>query len=318
MHAIGLDIGGSKTHAMSSIGDGAAQGARTAHAFAGSANLASVGPVEAATQLDAVLADLARQGHGGPPDVVCAGSAGVDTPEGEERLRALIAARLPGARVLVVHDTHLILAAAGVQAGIAVISGTGSVAWGRTADGRVARAGGWGYLLGDEGSGYVVARGAVQHALRLADEGTAPDPLTRRLLADCGLSHIGQLLDHFYAMPERRYWAERSEVVFALADACDVTAAGLVAGAALELATLVRQVHASLRCPVGLPVVLGGGVLVHQSLLQDGVRAALTVDGLTDLRVLHRDPAEGALLLALTHHDPSSATLSISAEGEPS
>ena len=65
----------------------------------------------------------------------------------------------------IVHDTQLILAAADVQDGIALISGTGSVAWGRTPDGRTARAGGWGYLLGDEGSGYWVGRQAVRHAL---------------------------------------------------------------------------------------------------------------------------------------------------------
>lgn len=50
------------------------------------------------------------------------------------------------------HDTQLLLAAAGRDEGVALISGTGSVAWGRRRDGVHARAGGWGYLHGDEGS----------------------------------------------------------------------------------------------------------------------------------------------------------------------
>ena len=68
-----------------------------------------------------------------------------------------------------------ILAAAGLDEGIALIAGTGSVAWGRDRTGRSARAGGWGYLLGDEGSGYAVVRETVRHALRLARPG-AGDP----------------------------------------------------------------------------------------------------------------------------------------------
>ena len=68
----------------------------------------------------------------------------------------------------------------------------------------MARAGGWGYLLGDEGSGYCIAREAVRHALRLADEGQPPDRLSQRLTAACNVKRAGQLIDHFYANPERR------------------------------------------------------------------------------------------------------------------
>ena len=161
MQIVGLDIGGSKTHAVSRHRTGVVD------VFAGSANLSSVGEAEAGRQLDAILVQLAERGA---ITAVCAGAAGVDTPEAEERLRQLIASRLPVAAVKVVHDTELIPATAELTTGIALIAGTGSVAWGRDASGRVARAGGWGYLLGDDGSGYGIAREAVRHALRLADE----------------------------------------------------------------------------------------------------------------------------------------------------
>ena len=298
MHAIGLDIGGSKTHAVSYLSTAPA-GTQHAESYAASANLASVGVAEARAQLEAALAALAAQGHDGAPDVVCAGAAGVDSPAAEQRLRTLLASLLPETRVLVVHDTHLVLAAAGVRSGIAVISGTGSVAWGRTAQGRTARAGGWGYLLGDEGSGYGIARDAVRHALSRADCGLCPDALTTQLLANCGLVQPAQLLDHFYARPERRYWARQSVTVFALAAGGDLAALELVADAARSLAAVVQRVHTVLGRAPGMPVVLGGGILVNQPALRKALRGHLAAGSLTDLRVLDRHPAQGALELAL-------------------
>ena len=298
MHAIGFDIGGSKTHAVSYLSSAPA-GAAHAESYAASANLASVGPAEARAQLEAALAALAAQGHDGVPDVVCAGAAGVDSPAAEERLRALLIGLLPGARVVVVHDTHLVLDAAGVRSGIAVISGTGSVAWGRTAQRRTARAGGWGYLLGDEGSGYGIARDAVRHVLGRVDSGLGPDALTTQLLANCELVQPAQLLDHFYARPERRYWAKQSVTVFALAAGGDLAAVALIANAARSLAAVVQQVYTALGRPPGTPVVLGGGILVNQPALRAALRGQLATGGLTDVRVLDRDPAHGALDLAL-------------------
>ena len=300
MQIVGLDIGGSKTHAVSRHRTGVVD------VFAGSANLSSVGEAEAGRQLDAILVQLAERGA---ITAVCAGAAGVDTPEAEERLRQLIASRLPGAAVKVVHDTELILATAELTTGIALIAGTGSVAWGRDASGRVARAGGWGYLLGDEGSGYGIAREAVRHALRLADEGQPPDQLSRQLTAACNLQRAAQLIDHFYANQERRYWAGHAGVVFELAALGDSAAQRIIDGAAADLGSLVRTVNAALGQPTPpLPVVLGGGLLVHQPQLLDAVRQALVGEGLTDLRPLDRDPAYGALFLAqqLSRPNPTS------------
>lgn len=286
---VGLDIGGSKTHAVA-VGRSGSLPAQ--EVMAGSANLSSVGITEAGRQLDSVFDGLGRDGIA----AVCAGAAGVDTPEQEQRLQRLIQSKVPSARVSIVHDTHLILAAAGVEHGIAVISGTGSVAWGRTPAGATARAGGWGYLLGDEGSGYWVGRRAVQHALALADRGERPDRLAQQLAADCGLQDPGQLLDHFYAQSERRYWAGHSRLVFELAGDGDPASVGILAEASDALAGLVRTVGDRLGSTG--PVVLGGGLIVHQPLLQEMLKDNLAGAGYADSRVLHRDPAHGAVDLA--------------------
>ncbi|HEY5784224.1 MAG TPA: BadF/BadG/BcrA/BcrD ATPase family protein [Microlunatus sp.] len=296
-YQLGLDIGGSKTQALV-----AGHGVIVADVRGPSANPASVGLTEAARRIRHLLADLTDPaGHRIDPRAissVCAGAAGVDTPEQEARIAAVLTEALPGATVTVVHDTELLLAAAGTPTGIALIAGTGSVAWGSSLDGRQARAGGWGYLLGDDGSGYGIARAAVRHALSRLDVALGPDPLSAHLATACGVERPGLLLDHFYAVGERRYWAERSRAVFELAEADDPAAYGIVVEAADALATLVELV--SLRLAIAGPVILAGGVLVHQPLIRRLLADRLAAIGVTDLRLLDAAPALGAVRLAET------------------
>ena len=284
---VGLDVGGSKTHAVLADATGV-----LAETVVGSANVASVGAREATRQLSAALDRLGATDVG----VVCAGAAGADSAEQREQLGALIAGLLPAARVEVVHDARLLLAAAGLDTGIALISGTGSVAWGSTPDGRSARAGGWGYLLGDEGSGYGVARAAVRHALGRLDRGEAPDRLTEALVAGCGLTAPQHLQERFYANPERRYWARQAGVVFTCAAAGDPAAQAVVDEAATALATLVRTV-ARVLGSTG-PLVCAGGLITHQPSLLARLRSDLAADGVTDVRLLDREPVHGAVRLA--------------------
>lgn len=299
-YQLGLDIGGSKTQLLLACGNDIVADLRGP-----SANPASVGLVEATHRLQTLFERL-NHDHEIDLDLIdsaCVGAAGVDTPEQADRIAGVLAGSFPRAQVRVVHDTALLLAAAGVGTGIALIAGTGSVAWGRAADGREARAGGWGYVLGDDGSGYGIARAGVRHALGRLDAGLAPDPLSIALAAGCGLDRPGLLLDHFYAHPERRYWAEQSRIVVELAEAGDASALALVGEAVTALAALVERV--SLRLAVAGPVILAGGVLVHQPLVRRLLADRLATVGITDLRVLCVDPALGAVRLAQTHASTS-------------
>lgn len=280
---LGLDVGGSKSRALRCT-DGVRRESET-----GSANLASVGDAEAGRQLDAALAGL---GDLTGVSAVCVGAAGADSPATVVRLTALLTERVPNAQVLVVHDTRLLLAAAGRDDGVALISGTGSVAWGRRRDGAQARAGGWGYLLGDEGSGWWVAREAVRHALARHDRGLPHDALTAAVLASCGLEGCDQLLDHVYGRPDRRYWAGRAGAVTGVADA-DPAAGAIRRRAADSLADLARCVAD--RLGLDGPVVLGGGFAVHHPVVADLVRERLT--GVA-VHLLRTDPVLGALALA--------------------
>ncbi|MFC4947718.1 N-acetylglucosamine kinase [Pseudonocardia sp. GCM10023141] len=288
---IGIDIGGSSTRAVRSEA-----GVVVAQSDAGSANIAAVSVVEAGRQLGIVLDAV------GVRDVVavCAGAAGADSPHSVGIIRDLISACVPGARVRVVHDAHLVLAASGADAGVALISGTGSVAWGIGPDGRESRAGGWGHLLGDEGSGFHVMLEAVRHALHTMDRGEPVDALGRAVLDACDLDHREQLIDHVYATPEKRYWATRAGAVADLAVAGDPAARALLDAAADALATLAGTVMTRLGSPG--PVVLGGGFAVHQPLLVQGVRERLAG---TPVHVLTAPHVHGAVRLAeaLLHPD---------------
>ena len=226
----------------------------------------------------------------------CVGAAGADTPEARQRLAQLVGERLHTAEIAVVHDTRLILAAAGLDQGVVVISGTRSVGWGLRGDGVEARAGGGGCLLGDEGSGYGLVRDAVRHSLGAVDRGLPASPVTLQLIAECGLDRPSQLLDHFYARPERRYWAQRAGGIFLLAASGDPDAERLIARATDALAELAGAVAARLRLPG--PAVLGGGLVVNQPALQTLVRARLAERGINDVRILQGDPVLGAVRLA--------------------
>jgi N-acetylglucosamine kinase-like BadF-type ATPase len=281
---IGVDIGGSKTHGIRAV-----DGEPVAEAVAGSANVAAVGVPEAGRQLDVLFAQLDVQAV----DAVCAGAAGADGTESIGALTRLLAERVPGAQVSVVHDARLVLAAEGLDEGVSLIAGTGSVAWGRRADGTEARAGGWGHMLGDEGSGYHVALDAIRHALDRMDAGAPADPLTTALVAGCGLTDRTELIDFFYARQDKRYWAERAAVVTGLAARGDPAASPIVDTAADALAALATRVLG--RLDLRGPVVLGGGFAVHQPLLQRAVRERL---GGTEMRLLTHAPAIGAVRLA--------------------
>jgi glucosamine kinase len=285
---VGVDIGGSKTHGVRVSADGTV----LAEKVVGSANVESVTHEQADAALDALFDAL---GHDGI-DVVCAGSAGINTPAQEQWLAGMISRRAPGARVVIAHDTRLILATPEFDTGIAVICGTGSVAWGRNEVGETARAGGWGHLLGDEGSGYWVTREAVRHALRQADRGVAADPLSAANAAASGVRTAYEVLAKFYAEPVRRSWAQLSSVVFDLARQGDAAAGRIVADTAEAITVQIAAVAAQLR--IAGPVALGGGLIVNQSALQDAVRSGLGDRGITGVAALTREPVFGAVYLA--------------------
>lgn len=280
---IGLDIGGSKTHGIRISG-----GTITAEATAGSANIQNVSDRQAGEALQGIFAELG----GADIALVIAGAGGVDTDDDAARLVGLIQPFVPEGRIEAIHDTRLILAAGDATAGIALIAGTGSVAWGVDSSGNTARAGGWGYLLGDEGSGYWIGREAVRHALRQSNRGNHPDMLTSALLEAAEVARPEELIAHFHNFPDRHYLAGQSRLVFNAAGEGHRASLELIDDAAAHLSRLVADVAGQL--DLDGPIVAGGGLAVHQKLLQERLVDHLGRRGL-DLRVIDREPVYGVL-----------------------
>jgi glucosamine kinase len=177
---------------------------------------------------------------------------------------------------------------------VAVIAGTGSAAWGRNSEGEEARAGGWGFLLGDEGSGYWLGREAVRHSLRRMNKGLEPDGLTVALLESCGVDDPNKLIALFHSEDtDRRYWAQRAAAVVETAREGLEISRQLLDQAGRDLAELAAQPVRQL----GLhgPVILGGGLGMNVEPLQSAFRAGLAVHGITDVRVLDQEPVFGVL-----------------------
>ena len=284
---IGLDIGGSKTRGIKLV-----NGAVVEDRIAGSANTQNVSTATAAQN----LASLLRALRADEAEEMFIGAGGVDTDDDKAALQRLINPHVQRARVTIVHDTRLILAAAGAHTGIAVIAGTGSAVWGVAPDGAEARAGGWGYLLGDEGSGYWLARESVRHALHRANLGLRRDDLTAALLDECGLDSPEELIRLFHGEADRTYWADKSRLVFDCAKTGHPASVALIQQAGKSLADQTGQVAARLRIPG--PVVLGGGLGVNQTALQESFTNHLAARGLTEVRMLTTEPVFGVSFLA--------------------
>ena len=286
---LGLDIGG--THSRARL---ACDGETLAEAKAGSASLTAAGADAAAEALEQLIADLDLSSHG-PLDAVCAGSAGSGSPEAVDFLRRHLAPLTRTGTVLVVNDARLVLPAADLEDGIAVISGTGSMCIG-VLNGREARAGGLGYVLGDEGSGFWVVREAIRTLAGRSDREEPLGQLGNDLLAAAGAADLPDLIQRFYDNSNPDGWAHHAGVVLGSADPA---AQEILLSAGRELAAFAMTVAETLGAPPDLPVVLAGGLGTGHPPLAEALRTAVvSTRPQASVRVLTEPPVLGAVRLA--------------------
>ena len=185
----------------------------------------------------------------------------------------------------------MVLSAAQTDEGIALISGTGSVAYGRTAGRREARCGGWGWQVGDDGGGVWFTREAAREVMGRADSGRPLGELGSKLLAACRAGDAMQLRGKLNGLREPMEWAAMANVVFETAD-LDPGSQSIVLRGASALSDLAK----SLRAFLGIdgPVVMAGGLLLNQPKLEHAVREEL---GSQCIR-LEEPPVAGAVRLA--------------------
>ena len=286
---VGIDIGGTRSRARLWAG-----GRIAAESEGPSASMPAAGADAAKAALETLLAGLDLDpAH--PADAICAGSAGLSVPGAQEFLREQLAPLTRSGLVAIVSDAMLVLPAAGLDAGIALICGTGSVAVGTFRE-RAVQAGGWGYLLGDEGGGYWIVREALRTLLRRREQGRPAGELGREMFSATSSGDVATLQRRYYAQPHvPGDWARFARLVLESADPAAADIAGRAADAAAALAAEAARV---LDPPGRFPVVLAGGLMASASFRHAVADRVTRTLSRADVRVLEDAPVAGAIRLA--------------------
>jgi len=298
MHVLGIDAGGTKTVCL--LAD--EHGAVVAEGRGPGANLHAAGELAVEKVLHEVM-EAAAAGRAVVSAAICLGIAGVDRDDEARTVRAIMRRIASQTRVLVVNDALIALVAgAGDAAGIVIIAGTGAIAYGRNAAGEAARAGGWGHMIGDEGSGYWIGREAVAAVMRAADGRGPVTRLTEGILAHFGAEDVSRLPRIVYDRDEpRRRVAALGPIVQQAAITGDAVATRILESAADELVLAAQSVAARLEMRGdAFTFFLAGGVFrVVPWLAGELPRRLSEVAPRCQVRLLEPEPATGAVWLAL-------------------
>ena len=256
-----VDGGGTKTVAVVVDRDERERGRATA----GSSNYTVAGGERAAAEVRQAVAEATRLAGGELPlRSLWIGLAGVDRAGARENLTPLL--QPLAAEIRLTNDAELIFGALPGGIGVVVIAGTGSIALGRDAAGTTIRAGGWGHLIGDEGSGYDLGRRALQAAAQAADGRGPATALLDAILRHWELGQPLAMIDRVYRSTEKAEIAALSSHVFAVARDGDAVARRIVADAASELALAATAVAVRLDFGDGVPpLALAGGLLTGET-----------------------------------------------------
>lgn len=298
---LGIDGGGTKT--TCAVGDDTRL---LATAIAGPSNVVRVGEAQARESLHHAVRQACTAAGITPEQVArtCVGGSGAARPEIAALVRRALAEIL-STPIDVIGDMEIAFESAfDTGPGVIVIAGTGSIAYGRNREGATARAGGWGFAIGDEGSAHWIGREAVRAVLRQCDQtyGTAENLLHHKLSsALCNVWSVTSLLD--LARVANSVPPPDFAALFPVVAASkDTLALQVCARAGLELARIAALVTARL-FPAGeievVAAAMVGGVFRHSILAKgDFYNELRRLDPRVEINPQVVEPVEGALRLA--------------------
>jgi N-acetylglucosamine kinase-like BadF-type ATPase len=298
MHVLGIDAGGTKTVCL--LAD--EQGAIVSEGRGAGANLHTAGELAVEKVLheamEAAIGDRAIT-----PAAICLGIAGVDRDDEARTVRAIMRRIGYKSRVLVVNDALIgLVAGARDEPGIVINAGTGSIVYGRNANFEAARAGGWGHMIGDEGSGYWIGRESLAAVMRAADGRGPATRLSAEILAHFNVEDESRLPRIVYdrELP-RGSVAALGPITQKVAEEGDAVALRILERAADELVLAASSVATGLEMRGdAFTFYLAGGVFrVVPWLAEELPRRLMEIAPRAHTQVLHEEPAVGAVWLAL-------------------
>jgi N-acetylglucosamine kinase len=312
---LGIDGGGSKTVCLL-MGD---TGKVLGRGEAGGANYQSIGITAAQTAIQSAIHQAVVEGLKQIEDInvtaICLGLAGVSRPQDIEVVQGIVVLlqnhnymlpitwALSPSRIVICHDALIaLMGGVGDAVGIVVAAGTGSMVFGRNHQGYSHRVGGWGYILGDEGSAYKIAVCGLQAALKAYDGRGMLTSLVENFQEHLGIENIENLIEVVY----RRGWgvkeiAALAPIVDRAAIAGDIVANHIIEQAVAELAIATSTVSDRVFNPSEVvEIVTTGGVWQAQCNLRDKFVKYITHKyPLAKVIYPRHEPAYGAGLLAL-------------------
>lgn len=296
MFVIGIDGGGTRTRARlantrgETLGDGEA----------GACNPQAVGFDNSYRAIEDAIArafDAARI----EKQIVaasCLGIGGVDRDTERNEFTRWAREKI-SPRIEICTDSQIVLAAGTPEGwGVALIAGTGSIAFGKTRDGKIARAGGWGFLIGDEGSAYDLARRALNAITQAADGRGEKTRLVEMILQFWKLKAPMEIIPRVYRSDLKpAEFAQLAPLVLRAAEAGDAVAREIISDAARELALAIFAVARALRfAEEKIPLAFAGGLLLGAELLQKELWARLK-ENFAPIALV-REPVVGAVKIA--------------------
>jgi N-acetylmuramic acid 6-phosphate etherase len=294
---LGIEAGGTRMVGLFDAGDGAP--ARRAEV--GPANLRLLNDAQLTRRFREIAAAFPK------PDALAIGMAGARAESDRERIRRAAAKVWPKVPCLATNDLETALMAADSSAGIKerdiprvlVLSGTGSCFFGRASDGKTAKVGGWGHVLGDKGSGFEIGLRALKAVVYYLDRDGEWSALGQRLLRALQLNEPNELIG-WAQNASKTDIASLAVEVFKAAAARDAIATDILKGAAESLAKDAVTCAGKLtKANAPVQFVLAGSILLRQpkfartveeSILKRWKGAIVTP--------LKRDSVHGALALA--------------------
>lgn len=210
---------------------------------------------------------------------LCVGAAGVSNPLLREIMREELEKAGFSGKFLLVGDQEIALRGAMDTPGIALIAGTGSIAFGRNAAGETARSGGYGHLIDDGGSGYALGRDALSAIVRALDGRGEETALTDAVFAQLGIHSLAEIVTFVYGKDtDKSKIARISLTAVECAGTGDAVALKILRDGAEELAQLVAAVQRKLDLS-GCPIALLGGLLDWNNPYRDMVARELAALG---------------------------------------
>ena len=301
---LGIDGGGTKTECV--IGD---EERVLGKSVGSTIKIKKVGVDAAGKALEAAIAEACKSAKVNQQEIArtCIGIAGSSIPEVTDWTYSVLKQLVAG-DVQVVNDALIAHRAAfGEGPGVLVIAGTGSNVLGMNDRGESGRAGGWGPMISDEGSGFWIGRRAVAHAMRAYD-GQQTTMLLDAVMKSWDLTTIEDLVSMANSNPPPDF-SSLLPAVLQCANGGDNSAGEILISAANELAQLACVVVRKLwRESTKVTVAVTGGVFVHSPQIREKFAELVRAErsGITvNLEPVH--PVMGALSMARQHNRVSVA-----------